>query len=245
MPHPVGYLPPPPNPAAASGFFDRKDLLLALGTEVIIGSPAVVAAWWLHAARAASLFSCLISFWLVQMAVAIAFLKVLRTAHPMRPGRYSYSPRERTTYVWTLNSFICATNLGLLYNHPSFMPSPVKKIFYQLLGANLGRGPMMLGGRLTDPHLITVEAGVVVGGDCWLLAHAMVRFETNLLILQPIVIQRDAIIGAYSMVMPGVTVGPGAMLRAMSYVPMGTTIPAGESWGGNPAVRRIPPAPKK
>jgi len=245
MPPPAESFPRASDQAVLPGFFDRRDLFLALGTEVIICSPALAVAWWLHADRAASLFSCLLGFWLVQMAVAIAVLKVLRSAFPMLPGRYSYSPRARTTYVWTLNSFICATNLGLLYNHPSLMPSPVKKVFYQLLGAKLGAGPMMLGGRLTDPHLITVEAGVVVGGDCWLLAHAMVRFETNLLILAPIVIQRDAIIGAYSLVMPGVTVRPGAMLRAMSYVPLGTTIPAGDSWGGNPAVRRLPPAPRK
>lgn len=219
-------------------FLNRRDVVLALCAQSIICSPALIVAWWLRTKLGADIFTTVVIFWLAMMLSAIAFLWVLRTLFPMRPGRYDYADRPVTIYVWTLNSFVCATNLGIIYNHPSLLPSPIKKVFYTLLGAKLAKGPMMIGGRLTDPHLITIEAGALIGGDCSLLAHAMTRFEGNVLILEPIVIRRGAIVGTLSLVMPGVTVGENATIRAMSYVPMRTNIPAGEIWGGNPAVRR-------
>jgi hypothetical protein len=219
-------------------FLNRLDVCFALLSQVVICIPAAVAAWLLSILWPIGLFGVVVTFWFLMMFAAIVFLKVLRSCVPMKPGLYSYEDRNPVTYVWTLNSFICATNLGIIYNHPSLLPSPLKKIFYWSLGAKLGSGPMMLGGRLTDPHLITIEEGAVIGGDCWLLAHAMARFDKNVLILKPIIIRRDAIIGALSLVMPGVEVGEGAMLRAMSYVPMNTVIPAGETWGGAPATLR-------
>ena len=197
----------------------------------------------MHARWHLDLFTAFLAFWLLMMSAAMAFLQTLRAILPLRPGCYSYAPRAGTTYVWTLHSFVCATNLGILYNHPSLMPSAIKKIFYRLLGARLGKGHMMIGGRLTDPHLITVEQGAVVGGDCWILAHALARFETNVLILKPITIRHGAIIGAYTLIMPGVTVEANAMVRAMSYVPMNTVIPEGECWGGNPVQPRFPNSP--
>lgn len=227
------------TPPSTGRFLSGQDMFWALLAEaVIVGGTAALV--WLPLTRwKPTLFGALLLLWLAQMLVAIMFLWALRRLAPMHPGVYSYSaPRHPTTYVWTLNSFICATNLGILYNHPSLMPSPLKKLFYRALGARLGDGPMLIGGRLTDPHLITVDEGAVIGGDCWLLAHAMARFDTNVLILRPIVVQRDAIIGAYSLVMPGVTIGAGATVRAMSYIPMNTAIPPGEVWGGNPATLR-------
>jgi hypothetical protein len=226
-------------------FLDGRDMAYALAAEAVIISASAGLIWWPAARWDLSLLSALLLLWVGQIVVAITFLWFLRRLAPMRPGTYSYAaPRHGTTYVWTLNSFICATNLGILYNHPSLMPSPLKKLFYRALGARLGDGPMLLGGRLTDPHLITVEEGAVIGGDCWLLAHAMARFDTNVLILRPIVVRREAIVGAYSLVMPGVTIGEGASLRAMSYVAMNTTIPPGEVWGGNPAAPRAPRPPR-
>jgi hypothetical protein len=232
-------------PVTSGQFFDNRDLVLALGSQLVICGASAAITWWLADRYAFTLFSVVATFWVLMMLAALAFLKALRTLFPILPGTYAYSPRARTTYVWTLHSFICATNLGILYNHPSLMPSLIKKAFYHLLGARLGRGHMMIGGQLTEPYLITIESGAVIGGDCWLLAHAMTRSEgRNVLILQPITIRRDAIIGAWSMIMPGVTVEPGALLRASSYVSMNTLIPAHEQWGGNPAKRRDPARPR-
>jgi acetyltransferase-like isoleucine patch superfamily enzyme len=55
------------------------------------------------------------------------------------------------------------------------------------------------------------------------------------LVVQPVHIGADVTIGANAIVMPGVTIGDGAVLMSGSVVMPGTTIPARETWRGNPA----------
>lgn len=50
-----------------------------------------------------------------------------------------------------------------------------------------------------------------------------------------VIIEEDAMIGSNSVIMPGVTIGKGAVVGALSLVK--TDIPPGEVWGGVPAQR--------
>ena len=51
-----------------------------------------------------------------------------------------------------------------------------------------------------------------------------------------IVIHKNAKIGANSVIMPGVRIGEGAVVGAMSFV--NCDIPAGETWFGVPAISK-------
>jgi carbonic anhydrase/acetyltransferase-like protein (isoleucine patch superfamily) len=55
-------------------------------------------------------------------------------------------------------------------------------------------------------------------------------------------IAAGAVIGAKSVVMPGVRVGERATIKAMSLVPTNSVIPPGEVWGGVPAAPQPSPA---
>ncbi|MDQ7073165.1 MAG: DapH/DapD/GlmU-related protein [Gammaproteobacteria bacterium] len=57
----------------------------------------------------------------------------------------------------------------------------------------------------------------------------------NQLYIGKITIGEEVMIGAKSTLMPGVTIGKGAMVNAMSLVTMNTVIPEYEIWGGIPA----------
>jgi hypothetical protein len=195
-----------PAPRAGGSFFDRWDMILAGLAELLILSASAAACLLINSSIAMDLFAWLAAFWIISMGWAILALKIIRTAVPIQPGTYSYAKRSATTYAWTLSSFLYSVNLGLLYNNPSWMPSPMKKVFYQMLGAKIGKGPLMLGGKLTDPFLITIEEGVVIGGAVWLLPHAMASFDSKVLILGRIVLKKDAIIGAATLIMPNVIV---------------------------------------
>lgn len=50
---------------------------------------------------------------------------------------------------------------------------------------------------------------------------------------KPIVIEDDVFIGAHSIILKGVNIGQGAIIAAGSVVTK--SIPAYETWGGNPA----------
>lgn len=80
------------------------------------------------------------------------------------------------------------------------------------------------------PQDVTIGENVVIGYNSTILCHGYIRHEYQ---RGPVVIEDDASIGAGSMILPGVTVGKGAVVGAMSLVR--TDIPAGEFWAGVPA----------
>lgn len=83
------------------------------------------------------------------------------------------------------------------------------------------------------PHLITIGEDAVVGYNTTILCHEYMADKYR---VGPVVIERRATIGANTTLLPGVIVGEGATVSAMSLV--NRDIPPGELWGGVP-VRRI------
>lgn len=86
------------------------------------------------------------------------------------------------------------------------------------------------------PHMITIEEDAVVGFRTTILCHEYMADKYR---VGPVVIKRRATIGANTTLLPGVIVGEGATVSAMSLV--NRDIPPGELWGGVP-VRQIRPA---
>lgn len=89
------------------------------------------------------------------------------------------------------------------------------------------------------PHLITIEEDAIVGYNTTILCH---EYAVGFYRIGPVVIGKRATIGANTTLLPGVVVGEGATVSAMSLV--NRDIPPGELWGGVP-VRRIRGAGEK
>ena len=83
------------------------------------------------------------------------------------------------------------------------------------------------------PYMITIGQDAVVGFRTTILCH---EYAADWYRTGPVVIERRATIGANCTLLPGVIVGEGATVSAMSLV--NRDIPAGELWGGVP-VRKI------
>ncbi|HWH08657.1 MAG TPA: acyltransferase [Candidatus Thermoplasmatota archaeon] len=83
------------------------------------------------------------------------------------------------------------------------------------------------------PHLISIGEDAVVGYNTTILCHEYMADKYR---VGPVVIERRATIGANTTLLPGVVVGEGATVSAMSLV--NRDIPPGELWGGVP-VRRL------
>ena len=80
------------------------------------------------------------------------------------------------------------------------------------------------------PHLITIREDAVVGFRTTILCH---EYMADRYRIGPVVIGKRATIGANCTLLPGVVVGEGATVSAMSLV--NRDIPPGELWGGVPA----------
>jgi len=213
-------------------FMSWRDMVI---TPLVSGGillTAGVASWWLHARFGFDSFLTFAAFFILQTAFTLVVLKVLRLVLPMKEGIYSYAEEPLAAFAWNLYGYLCITHLNLFYDK-ILLPIPFRKPFFQLMGARIGRGIVPISGQLLDPHLISLGANAHIGEDALLTPHAVT--SDNRLYVKRIEIGENAMIGAKSVLMPGVRVGKGAMVNAMSLVTTNTEIPPYEVWGGVPA----------
>ena len=112
-------------------------------------------------------------------------------------------------------------------------PTPLNIQFYRMMGMKIGRGVQINTTNISDPSLITLEDKVTLGGSSTVIAH---YGQSGFLITSPVRIRKRAVIGLKVTIMGGVDIGEGAKVLANSFVLPKTKIPAGEVWGGIPAV---------
>jgi acetyltransferase-like isoleucine patch superfamily enzyme len=112
---------------------------------------------------------------------------------------------------------------------PSFQ---IKRLLYSAVGAHVSQYAAIGLGVTFDiffPQEITVDDDAIVGYNTTLLAHEFMRREWR---RGPVHICRDATIGANCTILPGVIIGAGATVSAMSLV--NRDVPAGVFVGGVP-----------
>jgi len=78
---------------------------------------------------------------------------------------------------------------------------------------------------------VTIEDEVQIGSHCSI--HSVSTIDNK---IGAVTIRKGARIGMHSAIMPGITVGEGAIVGAFSFV--NKDIPAGETWYGVPAIYR-------
>ena len=126
-----------------------------------------------------------------------------------------------------------AFNFLLIYS-ARFMPSTrLKNILYGLCGTKVGAGATFGLGATLDiffPELISVGESSLIGYNTVILAHEFLQGEYR---VGKVEIGKRAMIGANCTILPGIRIGDGASVSAMSLA--NRDIPAGERWGGVPA----------
>jgi len=113
-------------------------------------------------------------------------------------------------------------------------PTPFTILFYRLMGMKIGRNVTINSTAIADPSLIELGDNVTIGGSASIMAHYA---QGGYLVINTVKIGSGATIGLRAIVMGGVTIGEKAKVLAGSFVIPNTVIPAGETWGGIPAVK--------
>ena len=117
----------------------------------------------------------------------------------------------------------------------------LKNLLYRMIGVKVGPNASLAPGVMLDmlfPEQIIIGDNVVIGLNTTVLAHEFLVKEWR---IGKVVIEKDVTIGANCTILPGVIIGEGAIVSAMSLV--NRDIPAYSFWGGVP-VRQIRPAPE-
>ncbi|MCL6451121.1 MAG: acyltransferase [Acetobacteraceae bacterium] len=147
--------------------------------------------------------------------------------HPAPPGKNSMQG-----WVRLKGPLRPTLNLIVLYLC-RFLPwLELKNRLYRLLGMRVGRGVSVGLGAMFDifyPELISIGDNTVVGYNCTILAHEFLveGWRTG-----PVEIGRNVLLGSGCVVLPGVSVGDGAQVSALSLV--NRDVPPGVLAGGVP-----------
>lgn len=121
---------------------------------------------------------------------------------------------------WTrfANPLRTVRNFIIIYAN-RFMPSErLKNVLYRLTGMRVGKGCSFGLCAMVDiffPHLITVGQDCIFGYDSVILAHEFLRGELR---TGPVVIGDHVTVGTKVVILPGVVIGEGAVISAMSLV---------------------------
>lgn len=114
-----------------------------------------------------------------------------------------------------------------------YTPSlPLKRQIYRLLGTRIGAYAsvgLMVMVDIFFPQDITIGDDAIVGYSSTILCHEFLRYEWR---RGPVWIGHDVTIGANTTILPGVVIGDGATVSAMSLV--NRDVPPGALVGGVP-----------
>lgn len=113
-------------------------------------------------------------------------------------------------------------------------PTPLNILFYKLMGMKVGKRVHINSANISDPSLITLGDGAVIGGSATIIAH---YGQKGVMIIAPVIIGAKATIGIRATIMGDVQIGKGATVLPNSAVMPKTRILDGEIWGGVPAVK--------
>lgn len=238
----------PANPSSGSQWLTTwRDFTItpAIVISTII-TPAIFLVWQLNQVLAMSYLESLVAFYMLGVAFTLGVLKLLRTLFPLADGVYSYAMNTRDVFLFNNYTFMLVVILGPFYT-TTVIPPILRKEFYNLLGCKMGRGMMVIGGKMEDPHWVQVGDNVIIADDTMVYPHVVTNGEfggDRFLAIGRIEIGNHVVIGNRCTIMPGVKIGDWAMLAANTFVPMDTVIPPGEIWSGNPA-QKIGEVPRK
>ncbi|MBU0586260.1 acyltransferase [Candidatus Micrarchaeota archaeon] len=118
-----------------------------------------------------------------------------------------------------------------------FCPIPsISGFLLGLTGMKVGKNAFIALGNVFDifyPELVEIGDNAIIGTGCMITAHELIQEELR---IGRIRIGNDAVVGARSVVLPGIEIGNNAIVGAMSLV--NRDVPDGEKHAGIPA-RRI------
>jgi hypothetical protein len=161
---------------------------------------------------------------------AFAMYRLFLHFMPLVEGYLAEGSREEFAAQVNILFYLMLFN-SLIRTH--FLPVPLMRLIYQVLGSRMGVNTYSAG-TLLDPPLTEFGANCIIGHDAVLFCHAI---EGRRFTLSRIRVGDNVTIGATAVVMCGVTIGDGAIVSAGAVVLKDTQIGPGEVWGGVPAKR--------
>jgi acetyltransferase-like isoleucine patch superfamily enzyme len=156
----------------------------------------------------------------------VTLLAIIRSIRPYPEGEFLMSTSEFT--YWKLVAVLSDLSSKALSLFNTVFTQP---LIYAAFGTKVGK-QCAIAGVLRDHPILYIGDFATIGQNSVITGHVIVHDK---IILKPIKIGPNAVVGINCVVMPGVILEEGAVLAPGSVATMDTHIPAYEFWGGTPA----------
>ncbi len=110
--------------------------------------------------------------------------------------------------------------------------TPLLTAYYRLFGAKIGKKVTILSPLVHLPHLVTIGDRSSINTGSHIFCYTT---ENNRLIIGPVTVGKDCVIGSNSVLMPNSSMKDGAILGDQSLLSSFQTIPENSFWAGSPA----------
>lgn len=133
------------------------------------------------------------------------------------------------TIQWAFLSVIDRLAKPCVYH---MVPSWITDFYYRAMGCKIGRDAIISSDRINDAYMVEIGHGSIIGSRALITAHIA---EKNNLVLSPISIGNNCLIGLGAQINPGCVIEDNVVIASRAIVPKYTTVPSGETWAGIPA----------
>lgn len=157
---------------------------------------------------------------------SVLVFRLLIWVRPLKVGEFDMDSAEFTYWkLLTMIYFFGYRALFILYMEP-FRPALLK-----LFGAKIGKN-VAISSFVDSPFLVSIADNCIFGLGSVVSGNILMAGK---IIIGPVRIETGSTIGVYSLVMPNTEMGAGSLLSPHSVLTVGSKIPPGESWKGQPA----------
>ena len=126
---------------------------------------------------------------------------------------------------------------GIIFELISFLPpSYLKNFLYRIFGVKIGKDVSISPHVILDPLMpekITIGDGTIIGWGARIFVH---EYTHNEIITGEVKIGKNVLIGGFSLIEPGITIGDNSIVGSMSFV--NKDVPLNTMVGGVP-VKKI------
>jgi non-ribosomal peptide synthetase-like protein len=145
----------------------------------------------------------------------------------LEPGRYPLWGRTHLR-LWAMDLMLALAPLPVLSGSPLMVP------YLRLIGCRIGPQAHVGTSMLSAPSLIRIGSDASIGYGAAMRPWTV---DDGWVVVEPILVQPRAFVGAGAVLEPGSVVGMDAVVAEQSLVVRGQEIPVGESWAGSPSGR--------
>jgi len=147
-----------------------------------------------------------------------------------KPGTYEYSFNNKEAFKWIVVCSLYTPFRKILEIIPM---GGIKNTYFRLLGMKIGDNTLV-GGVIKDPCVTEFGDNVTMGEYSIIYGHIQ-NYEKGIIEIARVKIGNNCVVGAGSIIMPGVTLEDNVSLAAGAVVPKGQVLKKGRIYAGVPA----------